>query len=407
MTIAKTSDPHATATNGSPRQSTSHSSAVSVDNSRLLSEAAVATYVVSQIVTQCSTATASMPQLPWQGIDMLGQSASIALAFLAIALNRKGAAQATLLGCMACALLCSASRAIDFRLVAGFFVIASIAREDMQRACKLHCSATLFAVTLLMTASLLGIISNPDFMPNGRIVFGYGFRHPNTLGGLLFSASGALTFSKWRKGSLALPLVLSGTCAVFSYIGLSSNAAAALCGSLLTINLIGIVFPACRSVKVPNTIAIISFIGIPALLFLVMTATASGYDSANGAFAFINRVTHARPYYSHEYFNAAGGFTLLGAPTIVRYGHHSGGAFWGIDSGYSQLTLVYGMAVTALAACTYAIASWKASRRGVDLATTAIVILCALYLVVEPFPLFLYSNFALLFLENAFEDEKR
>lgn len=369
-----------------------------------LARAALVLYVVTQIVTQTSTLGTSLPQLPWASIDVACQGACAALALLAIASRRRalGLGQSVLLAATTFALACSAARAVDFRLVVGFVVIVSLADEDPREACRLHCHATLFAVAAVMVASLANVTANDDFIPNGRLVFGYGFRHPNTLGAILFSAAGSLTCYRWGKGAPVLPLLVSVTCTAFAYVALSSNAAAALCATLIAINLAGIVVPPLRRAKLPAWAARAALLVVPAALLAVMLSTTAHFDGANPQHAWLNEAVHSRPYYAHEYYVEAGGFSVMGSPAIVRNEHHAGGAFWGIDSGFSQLGLVYGLSATCMLVATYAVAAWRASGRRMGLAFVAIPLLCALYLVVEPFSLYLYSNFATLLLAAAF-----
>ncbi|WP_248922245.1 hypothetical protein [Olsenella intestinalis] len=303
------------------------------------------------------------------------------------------------------ALFLSATRSVALNLLAGFLIIVPLANDDWQDLCLIHCFATILAVILVMFASFAGILTIHDFIPNGRLVFGYGFAHPNGLGGLLFSAAGSLTIARWRKHAPVVPLVFSGCCAVFSYVALSSNASSVLCGAIFVINVLGLASSRVRNVTVTRQVARTALLVVPAALLAIMLVSAAHYDGSNGLFASLNRMTHARPFYSHEYYKAVGGFTITGAPVVVRGARHAGTAFWGLDSGYGHLALIYGLLATCMLGTTYAIATLKASKRGIDVATFTIVLLCALYLVVEPLPLSLHLSFLTLFLAYAFSSE--
>ena len=372
-----------------------------------LSRIALAFFVFTQIITLCSTFPTSIPQIPWQGIDFACKAFSLAFALISMMLRaeRLNAARATLLAAVIGTLFLSATRSAAVNLLAGLIIIASAADDDWEELCLIHCRATILAVVVVILASLGGLLSNHDFIPNGRLVFAYGFTHPNGLGGLLFSAAGSMTCARWKGHAPVLPLVFSGCCAAFSYVALSSNASAALCGAVFVINVLGLVIPKVRNATMPRRITCIAILFVPAALLAIMLVSAAHYDAGEKLFAALNSATHARPYYSHEYYKAAGGFTFAGAPMIARGARHAGATFWGLDSGYGHLALVYGLTATGVLSLTYGIASWRASRSGIDMATLTIILLCAFYLVVEPLPLSLHLSFSSLFLINTFADK--
>lgn len=374
---------------------------------RHLARTSLAAYVITQIVTQCSTLSTSITTVPWQNVDMACKAFCIALALTSLVVRKRGSSAplSVLLAAAISALFLSAGRTLNMHLFAGFIVIASQAGDDWEDLCLIHCRATLLAVVAVMLASLAGVLGVHDFIPNGRLVFGYGFTHPNTLGGLLFSAAGSLTCARWRRGAPILPLVLSGCCTAFSYVALSSNAASVLCGAVFAINAAGLVAPKIRRAVLPRPFARLALLVVPAALLALSLAATAHYDGSNALFAALNHATHSRPFFAHEYYEAVGGFATAGAPALAQGSYHAGTAFWGVDSGYSQLGLIYGLAATCALAITYAVATWRASARGVDVPTAAIILACALYLAVEPFPLFLHLSFVGLFLAQAFAKE--
>lgn len=374
---------------------------------RHLARASLAAYVITQIVTQCSTLSTSITTVPWQNVDMACKAFCVALALASLAVRRQGSSVplSMLLAATVGALFLSASRTLNVHLFAGFIVIASLADDDWEDICLIHCRATLLAVVAVMLASLAGVLGVHDFIPNGRLVFGYGFTHPNTLGGLLFSATASLTCARWRRGAPILPLALSACCAAFSYVALSSNAASVLCGAVFAINATGLVVPKIRRAVLPRPFARLALLVVPAALLALTLAATAHYDNGNALFAALDHATHSRPFFAHEYYEAAGGFATAGAPALTQGSYHAGTAFWGVDSGYSQLGLIYGLAATCALAMTYAVATWRASTRGVDVPTAAIILMCAFYLAVEPFPLFLHLSFVGLFLTQAFAKE--
>lgn len=82
-------------------------------------------------------------------------------------------------------LVISAVRTGDVRLLESVLLIIAVMDIDKQRLFKWIATALAASIAVVVLASLCGWIWNKDVIPNGYLVFAYGFAHPNTFGGLL------------------------------------------------------------------------------------------------------------------------------------------------------------------------------------------------------------------------------
>lgn len=80
-------------------------------------------------------------------------------------------------------LVISAVRTGDVRLLENVLLIIAVTDIDKQRLFKWIATALAASIAVVVLASLCGWIWNKDVIPNGYLVFAYGFAHPNTFGG--------------------------------------------------------------------------------------------------------------------------------------------------------------------------------------------------------------------------------
>ncbi|SER35279.1 hypothetical protein SAMN05216446_0482 [Parafannyhessea umbonata] len=283
-------------------------------------------------------------------------------------------------------------------LMIDLLVVFTVSFVEPRRLCKTYAIVALISIVIVMLLSMTGAIIMREFIPNGRLVFAYGFGHPNTLGGLLLSALGALMYVYWDSRHWAISFVLAVVAAVFAKVTLSSNSAAALLVIVAFACFVGHI-DATRSVVarlrrmwVPLLILAPTVLG---LIMLLLTANHGGY----GILAdIVDRLTHLRPSFANQYYVANGGFTLFGRPYVHSSTYHNGLGFAAVDSSYSYMSLVNGM--VALLACfvAYVVLVVRSRGKRVHPFAVAAILIYVVYGVVEGYPMYLHSNFTLLLL---------
>lgn len=277
-------------------------------------------------------------------------------------------------------------------------MLFAVSFVDSRRLCRTYAIAVLVSIILVMVLSLIGFIPIWDRIPNGILVFSYGFTHPNVLGGYLLSAMGALTYVYWDGRHWLVPLVLTSIAAAFAKMTLSSNSSAVLFALMSFVNIAGHV-GAVRRISASLLRHQVSLLILVPILFggtmLLLTANHVGC----GAFAdMVDRLTHFRPYYANQYYVAHGGFTLFGRPYVNSSTYHNGLSFAAVDCSYSYMSLVNGIAALLVCFVTYTSLVIRSRREGVHPFAVAAILIYAVYGVVEGYPMYLRSNFTLLLL---------
>ncbi len=334
----------------------------------------------------------------------VGEAVSFACALVSLALRREHVSTCGLafIAASISLLLYSALQTGIFYLVHGYVILMALVYEDLDRIFRAYLLALLASFTLVVLLAIVGAIPNYDFIPNGRLVFSFGFNHPNTCAALLFNVAAASVCVLWDGRGWVFSLVLALFSAFFSYWTLSANAATVLNVLLALSCAIGHACPCLSENPLPRGPFRTTLIVIPALLLVAMMLCCARYDSANPLFSLLNNLTHARPYFAHSYFMRNCGFSLLGREYVTTSFYHSGLPFKNLDSGYCFLLLVHGLLVTAVLAVTYIAAVIRLPECERRFSVWVVIILSMTYLVVESFGLNLVSCFPLLIMSRVF-----
>ena len=295
-------------------------------------------------------------------------------------------------------LFLSAERTRITGLLTDLLVVFAVSFVEPRKLCRVYAFSSLLSIVLVVLLSLAGFVLMRDVIPNGRLVFGYGFGHPNTLGGLLFSSIGALTYVYWDDRNWWVSLVLSIASACFASLSLSSNSAAALLAVVSVVNCVGHTDLGRRMQDVLSIVSIPMLIVLPVAIGLVMlfvTADYNGFELLSNA---VDKITHSRPYFANRYYSANGGFAIFGRPYAVSSTLHTGLHFAAVDCAYSYMSMVYGIA--ALLACyiTYLFLVLRSRKAVIHPFAVVVLLLYSIYGAVEGTPLFLHLNFSLLLL---------
>ena len=288
-------------------------------------------------------------------------------------------------------------------LACSFFVVLAVSQVSLKRLCSAYSLIVLSIVVIAVILSLTGLLWNKDVIPNSRLVYSYGFAHPNTFGPILFSAIAAVAYVFWDKRVWWIPAALAIICAAFAYFLLSSNASFAILLLLAIVIVVGhIAWLNHRLANASSLALFILLLAIPLVVLCIMVVCIAFYDASNPFFSWLNSALHARPAYAHQYFDMYGGFTWLGRKYMSVASYHNGLPFAAVDSGYGQLTLVAGLVPSIALAVVYVVAAWRLSHDCRRFLVFAIILIAAFYLMVESIMLYLPAGIALIFLSRAF-----
>lgn len=292
-------------------------------------------------------------------------------------------------------------------LMIDLLVVASVSFACPWRLCRAFAIGAMLSIVVVVLCSVGGVIAMRDVLPNGRLVFSYGFGHPNQLGGYMLAAIGAVTYVHWDGARWQVPFALALAASAFAKAALSSNSSAVLLAAVAAINLVGHL-PLARRVSSPRrAIPMALAIAVPAALCALMLMLTAGREGMQGLASLVDRLTHSRAYFASAYYEANGGFTLLGRPLVSSSSFHSGLGFAAVDCAYSYMALVHGIApLVAVAACYVALVlRWGRSRVHPFLFWSLMVY--AAYAVVENYPLVLCANYSMLLLAASGADDSR
>lgn len=366
--------------------------------------ASLVAYVLTHVLFRFGGVAELLRGVPSLDPRAVGEGVALACALVSLAL-RKSRMPALAFGLVVVALALlfySAFQTGINYLVQGYIILMALAHEELGRLLRAYLLALLPSFVIVVLLALAGAIPNLDSIPNSRLVFSFGFDHPNTCAALLFNAVGASVCVLWDRRGWVFSLALALAAALFSYWTLSANAATVLNLLLAVACLAGHVWPAVREGIVPRRVWRISLVAAPALLLAAMLLCCALYDQKNPLVSLMDGLTHYRPRYAHGYFVRNGGFTMLGRKYVTTSFHHTGLPFQNVDSGYCFLPLVHGIAATVALAVTYVLAVLRAPRRERHLSLWSVLLLGMVFLVVESFGLNLVSCFPLIIMSRAF-----
>ena len=339
------------------------------------------------------------------GVDFLtmGECAALSLALCTIVLRQYYFSTARFaLSCLSLAvIICSAMLTGLHQLVHAFIFLLAFSGEDRNRLCRAYFLVTVAALVILVALSLCGLITNRDIIPNDRLVFSYGFVHPNACAAVIINALCAAAYILWERRDWAIVVVLALMSAAFSYWALSARAGTVLCLALAIACLVGHLKKPVPTVRNSKKIFIFVLVGIPSVLLVAMLLSCVFFDATNPLFALLNKLTNARPHFAHSYFVRNGGFTIFGRPYVTTNYYHSGLPFQNLDSGYCYLPLVYGVATMAILFSAYVAIVVKGEWGRRRFIAGVLILLSAAYMTVESFGLNLATCFPMLLLMTA------
>lgn len=288
------------------------------------------------------------------------------------------------------AYIISASNTKMHTLLYGLLVLVAISDVSMEGICKWYG----FVILVLSIVVVLVSLSIPDFtkgmVPNSRLVYSYGFQHPNLLGALLFSSIGALAFAYRRRRVivLAVLLPLSLLSAVFSYVMLSAHAPVVLFGVLAVAIVLCCTPFRLSEIVMDRKLFAGSLVATSILLVAAMAISAVLFNPDNALLALFNRLVHARPAYAHAFYSDRGGFTLLGREYGVTDVYLTGLPMRQLDSGYCLLLLVYGVIPLVVYLTVFAVSMWRVPSRERTVFLWLIMLVSSAYLLVEREPMY-------------------
>ena len=337
----------------------------------------------------------------------IAETTIIAIAFIIIAHRRRGMVtwQVMLAGCAFCIYFISNAFCEIKVLMTNLIMLIMICESDLDDLCKSFFIASIAAVSLLLILTSCGIGYNRDEIPNGRLVFAYGLRHPNSTAALLLSAMCSMAYYYWDKRSWPGSFVMSAICAGFSYLTLSSNAATVLLMLLSIAILLGHTRFATIIIERHSTGLSVAVILTVLVLFMLMFFGTIFYSKDNTVWSILDNLTHSRIMFSHGHFIQNDGFTLFGRQSFSPNYLHTGEQIHVLDSGYSRLSLIHGLASAVVIFLMYLIANIRLSKSPKYICVIAIFTIYALHMLIETHALYLCGCFAVVFLSSCFSDD--
>ena len=370
---------------------------------------ACALYIFSHVLFTQSTLLTTFDAIRLAEPIIVVEGLTISMCFIVLAtkIYRMRLGVVCAIATLIAVLVVSAVRAKDFRLFESVLLIITVANIDSQKLIKWVAMALAAGITVVVLASLCGMIWNKDVLPNEYLVFGYGFGHPNTFGALLTCLVVAVLYIGWNHRFWVLPIVMAMLLAIFCKIMLSSNTAAMLILSYCIASALGHLFNEkltllfTKRVRVLLTCTLAIFV-VASMLYLM-----AAYDNTNPVHKTLNDILHFRPYFGMEYYRTNGGFTILGRPYLSISAYHQGTTFESLDSGVMYMGGVYGL-LPLLCCCgllAYLVAHLPENRR--SFFVWALIMMGIFNLLTEGYPLFVYTNISLLLLSDglAFRSE--
>lgn len=373
-----------------------------IDGAGLFGLLALAAYVITSILFSHTQLLSSFSDLPVLMIRQIGDSLSIALACCSLCFRKR---EVSTLGFVAVSisaavLFCSGQQAGDFRLFICLLVVASVSCLDIDLLGRIYGLLIILIVSFVILFSIMGVLYNPDFIPNGRVVFSYGFSHPNFLAGLLFSGNCALAVGYWKvPRAWHITLALSLLCSVFAFVSLSSRAGGVLCATLSIAILVFHIMPLDRLDRRIRWVGFFALVAVP-LFALAVSLFYTVCFSKNSVLELqLNDLFNGRLFFAHKYYVEHGGISLWGRPNYGDMGLHNGQMMTIVDNGYAFLTLIFGALSTVVVSFAYGICAFRFSRvnsldSGVWAFVCASILLGCFYLLIEKFPLFPYVSFS-------------
>lgn len=366
-------------------------------------------YSISQIICCYSMLPASLLQSKQVAFVLLFCECVSAAGMLCILFCRRvvlGRGSAAIVVVSVAAFILSWSRCGDARLFLNLLALL-VASETEKNAClKMLALSSLATICLIVVLSLVGVAANADVIPNGRLVFAFGFNHPNTLAGLLLCTMCALLYVYWNDSRWVYICCVNGLMALFSFITLSSNAAAILFAFIGFGSVVGHVFSSSESSNFLRIAIRVWVAVLPLILMATMAFLAISYDPTSIVLGRINELLHWRPAFAYEYLVKHGGPSMFGDSYRHLSNMHSGVRFNGVDSGYLYLISVFGLIASCCYALVYEVAAIRWKSNGPMIAIWVICTCLSVYLLVEGYVLYFGANVALLLLSDAFRRSK-
>ena len=361
-------------------------------------------FVVGELLFRYSTLNSSHPLFAsFKFIDLF-DCASMCLAAIAIITRpqKMSAGQAVLAGIGIAVLLVSAILVEDYRILCSYALLIAISNQDLKRICGLYGYTILLVVAIVVVLSTIGALLNKDVIPNSRLVFTYGFGHPNTTGSLLMAGALPLAYYFWNRRLWWVPSIIALICSVFSYLLLSSHACFAILLAMAILFVIGHEPHIRQFGPLPTRVFFPVLLITPMMLMTIMLLLTVCYDANNPLFVLINKLIHGRPAFAHNYYVDNGGFTVFGARFASKSSYHSGLPFASVDCGYSRLALVTGLLPMCVLLVTYIAAIRKLSKESPHFLIFFAFMLASLHMVVEGVQVYIVTGFAILFVSAAF-----
>jgi len=368
---------------------------------------ALSFYLITEMVFYCDTLLTTYPNLAACRPREICEAASMAMAISAIALRPRVVSRGMLLliAVSAPVVLAASIETGDYRLAHGYVFLVAVAGISPARIGRVYYSCVLPIVILVVLLSIVGLLYNKDVIPNSRIVFSFGFGHPNALGAILFSTMSAMVYACWRERSWGVSVVATLTCAGFCYLCLSSHASAVALLLLAVAALVGHTRILSSHYYLPRRLFQVVMVAVPAILLALMLVGLVFFDADNPFFARMNSLLHGRLYYSNMYYLDHDGLSVFGRQFIYAGSYHNGLPFGNVDSGYCYLALVYGLAALCAVAVVYIAAVQKLSFSRPTFPVLAIVLISAMYLLLESYALYPMTSFASLLIAEAFASD--
>ena len=355
----------------------------------LMALAALVARIVYSVLFTRTTVFDTLLTSTLKGLDAFFCYLSIVLALLVLLLRRTYAGRGAflLVGLYVCMLLISGDRTSSFQLADDAVLLIALTTVDSRRSMRVYYVAGGLLVAFVVISSSLSLTYNGGTVPNARLVFRYGFTHPNNLGALLFAVIVAMSFVHWEDGLWLVTAILSLIVACFSYIVLGSHAPAVVCTALALFS-IGCHVPLMRRyARRAERISSIALVALPLVLFLGITFITAHYDENNAIMKMISLQLHSRPRLANRYYSAVGGFTLLGQERYNGIELYASQSFFSLDSGYAAYSLVHGVLVFAIQYVAYVIAVLRMTRNRCHPMAVVAIALYALYMILEKFTL--------------------
>lgn len=249
-------------------------------------------------------------------------------------------------------------------------------------------------------------IFNKDACPNGRVVFSYGFTHPNRFSVILVSIAVALIVITRRYRNNLSVLVITVCISLFCKIVLSSNT-----GFIIALMLSIVTFVS--NVKVINTtlntvcrrqIYIVFSFFVPFICLISMLYLTANYDVDSHIHRLLNEILHGRVGFANSYYMNHDGFSILGKPYIVTSSYANGLPFQTVDCAYSYASIVYGLIPMLVSIVIYCKTVIIHLDRNYSYIIPLLISIESIYSLMENYTLCLAANSTLVFMIVVFRN---